>query len=547
MKFPTSLLSLTRFLLLLLLPFFSSAWLDVSVATNTQPQYHDLLHCLCSQEDAICNLIYTAQNSTAYASVLQFSIRNPRFSNNNASSSSSRTKPIAIVTPTTIPQVQSTVLCSRKHGLHLRVRSGGHDFEGASYASLSSPFLLLDLVNLRNVTVDVPSKSAWAQSGAVLAEVYHSIASASRTLAFPAGLCPTVGLGGHISGGGYGTTLRKFGMAADNIRDALLVDADGRVLDRAAMGEGVFWAIRGGGGNTYGIVVSWKLKLVRVPLRLSAFTVSRTASSDAEMTKLVDRYQRVTDKLPDDLMILVMIGAVDQGNSTKQVMYLGGKERLLRVMNESFPELGLKEEDCKEMSWIESVLHFANYPSNSTYDVLLKSRTDSPISFAKLKAKSDYVGTPLPESALQGIWSRVHQVEAGAALLHLIPHGGMMSRISDSSTPYPYRAGTVYKIQYYVAWSGEQKEVEERHLGWIRKLHEFLTPFVSKNPRGAYANSRDLDLGMNDPTGETSYEQARVWGEQYFKHNFERLARVKAAIDPSNFFRNEQSVPPLSM
>ncbi|CAI0393609.1 unnamed protein product [Linum tenue] len=444
MKFPSSLLSLTRFLLLL--PFFSSAWLDFSVATNTQPQpqYHDLLHCLCSQEDAICNLIYTAQNSTAYASVLQFSIRNPRFSNNNASSSSSRTKPIAIVTPTTIPQVQSTVLCSRKHGLHLRVRSGGHDFEGASYASLSSPFVLLDLVNLRSVTVDVPSKSAWAQSGAVLAEVYHSIASASRTLAFPAGLCPTVGLGGHISGGGYGTTLRKFGMAADNIRDALLVDADGRVLDRAAMGED-------------------------------------------------------------------------------------------------------KEEDCKEMSWIESVLHFANYPSNSTYDVLLKSRTDSPISFAKLKAKSDYVGTPLPESALQGIWSRVHQVEAGAALLHLIPHGGMMSRISDSSTPYPYRAGTVYKIQYYVAWSGEQKEVEERHLGWIRKLHEFLTPFVSKNPRGAYANSRDLDLGMNDPTGETSYEQARVWGEQYFKHNFERLARVKAAIDPSNFFRNEQSVPPLSM
>ncbi|KAL5200412.1 hypothetical protein ABZP36_021615 [Zizania latifolia] len=45
--------------------------------------------------------------------------------------------------------------------------------------------------------------------------------------------------------------------------------------------------------------------------------------------------------------------------------------------------------------------------------------------------------------------------------------------------------------------------------------------------------------------GVASYEKARVWGEAYFKGNFERLAAVKAKVDPDNFFMNEQSIPPL--
>ncbi|GJN38597.1 hypothetical protein PR202_gb27655 [Eleusine coracana subsp. coracana] len=43
----------------------------------------------------------------------------------------------------------------------------------------------------------------------------------------------------------------------------------------------------------------------------------------------------------------------------------------------------------------------------------------------------------------------------------------------------------------------------------------------------------------------TKYEGARAWGEKYFKGNFERLAAVKAKLDPGDFFRNEQSIPPL--
>ncbi|KAJ6950591.1 hypothetical protein NC651_004309 [Populus alba x Populus x berolinensis] len=45
-------------------------------------------------------------------------------------------------------------------------------------------------------------------------------------------------------------------------------------------------------------------------------------------------------------------------------------------------------------------------------------------------------------------------------------------------------------------------------------------------------------MGINNPAGNKSY--------RYFKNNFDRVVRVKTAVDPANFFRNEQSIPPLS-
>ena len=65
------------------------------------------------------------------------------------------------------------------------------------------------------------------------------------------GICPSVGIGGHISGGGFGTLVRKHGLAADHVVDAYLIDVNGKILDRKSMGEDVFWAIRGGSATSF--------------------------------------------------------------------------------------------------------------------------------------------------------------------------------------------------------------------------------------------------------------------------------------------------------
>jgi hypothetical protein len=69
-----------------------------------------------------------------------------------------------------------------------------------------------------------------------------------------------------------------------------------------------------------------------------------------------------------------------------------------------------------------------------------------------------------------------------------------------------------------------------------------MTPFVSKNPRQAFLNYRDLDLGINH-NGKESYLEGRVYGIKYFQENFNRLVKIKTKVDPGNFFRNEQSIP----
>ncbi|GAA0171446.1 hypothetical protein LIER_41160 [Lithospermum erythrorhizon] len=87
-------------------------------------------------------------------------------------------KPILIFIPSSEHHVQAAVICSKELGIHLRVRSGGHDYEGLSYTSElefeSTPlFILLDLGKLRSVSVDVAENSSWVEAGATLGETYY--------------------------------------------------------------------------------------------------------------------------------------------------------------------------------------------------------------------------------------------------------------------------------------------------------------------------------------------------------------------------------------
>ena len=528
--------TLLAFLVILIFNITSSSF--SATAAGNDSVYESFLQCLESNtnpQDEISKLVYS-QSSTSYTSVLRAYIRNARYN------TSATPKPVVIVTPSQISHVQATVICTKKVGYQLKIRSGGHDYDGISYVS-DMPFFVLDMFNLRSIEVNVNDESATVQAGATLGELYYKIWESSKVHGFPAGVCPTVGVGGHLSGAGYGNMLRKYGLSVDNVVDAEIVDVNGKLLDRKAMGEDLFWAIRGGGGGSFGVIISYKIKLVSVPETVTVFRVERTLEQNA--TDVVYKWQLVAPQTSNDLFMRMLLQPVTRnGNQTIRAsivaLYLGNSDSLVALLGKEFPELGLKKEDCNETSWIQSVMWWDESQNLGKSPDVLLDRNPNDANF--LKRKSDYVQNPISKDGLEWLWKKM--IEVGKTGLVFNPYGGRMNEIPASETPFPHRAGNLFKVQYSVNWEEAGSEADKNFMTQIRRLYSYMTPFVSKNPRSTYLNYRDLDIGVME-AGKDSFEQGSVYGYKYFNDNFDRLVKVKTAVDPENFFRNEQSIPTL--
>ncbi|XP_020595232.1 reticuline oxidase-like [Phalaenopsis equestris] len=524
-----------------------------SSSSSRSSSFSELSTCLLSS--GVHNFTHM-ENSHLFPHLLNFSIQNLRFSHPHPPPQPAIAS--IIILPHDLPSLQSSIICCRASSLTIRLRSGGHSYEGLSYLAPnhSSSIALLDLMNLDHIDVDVAEKSAWLQSGATLGQLYHAIAAAagasSQPLAFSAGSRPTVGPGGHIAGGGFGLLSRKYGLAADNVLDAILIAPDGRILDREAMGKELFWAIRGGGGGTWGAVYAWKIQLQTVPNRVSAFIVNRSGSN-REVAELIDVWQKVAPALPDEFYVSCFVGgslpeSTGFGISvTFKGLYLGPVREARSIMAARFRELNLLDREVREMSWIESVVYFSGLKNGSSVEDLLDRKLHTKTFF---KAKSDYVQAHIDVEDLTKMVNML-SMEPKAYLI-MDPYGGSMARRRIDDLPFPHRSKNLYAIQHLIEWTRADDGGREGYIQWIGEWYEFMGPMVSREPRAAYVNYLDLDLGHmgggSDCMGcEDHVEKAREWGERYFLGNYDRLVRVKTIVDPDNVFWNEQSIPPLTL
>lgn len=177
--------------------------------------------------------------------------------------------PHAVAVENTNDVVQ-TILFAKKHRLKLVIKGTGHDYLGRSNAQNS---LLLWTHNMREVSLlkcfspqgappgNPKVEAVSIQAGARWLEVYQLITSKHGRYVQGGG-CTSVGAaGGFLQGGGFGSFSKKYGIAAANLLEAEIVTADGKILiANEYQNEDLFWALKGGGGGTFGIVTQVILK-----------------------------------------------------------------------------------------------------------------------------------------------------------------------------------------------------------------------------------------------------------------------------------------------
>jgi len=234
--------------------------------------------------------------------------------------------PQAVARPLSAADVQGAVRWAVGHGVPLRARSGGHSYAG--YSTLSNG-VVLDLTRLRGISINLGAGTATIGAGAQLIDVYAALAKKGVTI--PAGSCPSVGIGGHVLGGGMGLAGRAFGLATDNIVAAQIVTAEGRIrqVDKRSDPD-LLWALRGGGGGNFGVVTQLTLKLHRLPSSVASFFVSWPWSSASEA---IAAWQSWQPRAPDQLTSIFHLNG---GGGTTSVniagQYLGPASGLGRLL-----------------------------------------------------------------------------------------------------------------------------------------------------------------------------------------------------------------------
>ncbi len=421
-------------------------------------------------------------------------------------------RPALIVRCAETNDVVHAVAFARTNALPIAIRGGGHSAPG--YGTCDGG-LVIDLSPMKQVSVDPIARVARAGAGALLGDLDR--ATQAHGLAVPAGMVSDTGIAGLTLGGGMGWLSPQFGLTIDNLLAVEIVTADGDVL-RASAEEhpDLFWAVRGGSGN-FGVVTTFEYRLHPVgPEILGGILLYPIEQAPA----VLRHFRDILDAAPDQLgAAAVVITAPPQppfppALQGKPVMaiavcYAGDLtegERAVQPLRE-FGEPALDLIGPMPYVAMQSMFDAAS-PHGLHY-----------------WEKSSYL-RELSDEAIDAYVAAVGQPTSPFSQVLLSRFGGAIGRVPEDATAFSHRDGA-YVLFAIGAWSPEDPE-RERHIAWVRRLAETLSP-VSTG--GAYVN------GLS----EGGAERVR---SAYRPATYDRLAKIKAAYDPSNIFHINQNIAP---
>jgi FAD/FMN-containing dehydrogenase len=188
---------------------------------------------------------------------------------------------------------------AREHNVRLVVRGGAHSYLGTSTApdSLMIWTRTMNQVVLHDAFVGkgcegriAPAPAVSAGAGTVWMDLYHAVTTEGGRYVQGGG-CMTVGVAGLVQGGGFGEFSKGFGTAAASLLEAEVVTADGQVrIVNDCTEPDLLWALKGGGGGTFGVVTRVTLRTHDLPEFFGGAGGTIKAASDAAYVRLIAHF-----------------------------------------------------------------------------------------------------------------------------------------------------------------------------------------------------------------------------------------------------------------
>ncbi|HEY6578777.1 MAG TPA: FAD-dependent oxidoreductase, partial [Rhizomicrobium sp.] len=195
--------------------------------------------------------------------------------------------------------VSAAVNFARDYNLRLVVKGTGHSYLGTSNApdSLLIWTRGMNTVVLRDDFVPKgckgnvqPTSAVIAGAGATSVDLYHAVTQQAGRYV-QCGGCTDTGVAGLVQSGGFGSFSKCFGTAASGLLEAEIVTADGRTrIANACTNPDLYWAIKGGGGGSWGVVTKVTLRTYGLPPHFGAAWGTIKAKSDEAFRRLIAEF-----------------------------------------------------------------------------------------------------------------------------------------------------------------------------------------------------------------------------------------------------------------
>lgn len=407
--------------------------------------------------------------------------------------------PRVIVYPNNIIDVVNAVNWARKQGLNIRCRSGGHNYEAFS---VGDDVVVIDVSNLLNFEIDTKDGYVRIGAGYNLDQVYKKIAKFG--FAFVGGSCGSVGVSGITLGGGVGFLQRQYGLVCDNLVEAQIVDAFGRLITaNSYQNQNLLAALRGAGSNNFGVVVSMTFKVYPV-YKVTELTAQWPKDRRYEV---IQAFQKVGEYLDNRYTIKVSIN--------KDAIGLYG--------------LGLRSSE-KEMEEALSIL--LKVPNKMDYTIkhiglneYVQKYSDFDPTPKGFKITGLFAYKPLEKEPCEIIFNYLDNappiqptIEVGFLLL-----GGKIAENEYLPSAYPHRGAKVL-VQIDAEWNLEYSKYDNDTIKWVNGLRKSLLPYAGFG----YLNYCDINIP------DYLYN--------YFGNNVPWLKVVKEKYDPYNLFYYPQGI-----